>query len=255
MTAPETIIVTGTANNTNSRWGDYSSMSADPFDDCTLWYVSQYFTTAGSWSTRVASAAFPAGSGDGQCLPASCTSRPTIPPGIGSATVLADNQVQVTWTGLRPLPGSFVLERAEGTCGEPGPLPSARPVPGTQSSYTDTTVQGGLTYAYRVRAATDAQGRCQALNISACTQVTATGTCNLAPTFAGVTGAESADGLTCGSRSAGTPGPRAARSRRTSATTSSGERCRTSSPPPPIESRPACRARPATSTTTIWPAA
>jgi hypothetical protein len=198
VTAPESIIVTGTANNTNSRWGDYSSMSADPFDDCTLWYVSQYFTTAGSWSTRVASAAFPVGSGDGQCLPASCTSRPTIPPAIGSATVLADNQVRVTWTGLGPQPGSFVIDRAEGTCASPGLYRPLGHVPGTQSSYTDTTVQGGLTYAYRVRAATDAQGRCQALNVSACTQATATGTCNLAPTFAGVTSAESADGSTCG---------------------------------------------------------
>src|SRR5262249_60742203 len=41
MTAPETTIAQGTANNTNSRWGDYSSMSVDPTDDCTSFYTGQ----------------------------------------------------------------------------------------------------------------------------------------------------------------------------------------------------------------------
>ena len=25
------------------RWGDYSSMSVDPTDDCTFWYTNQYY--------------------------------------------------------------------------------------------------------------------------------------------------------------------------------------------------------------------
>src|SRR5207249_1507811 len=61
MTVPEATIVTGTKNNSNNRWGDYTSMSVDPFDDCTFWYVNQYFTSLGSWSTRIASATWPAG--------------------------------------------------------------------------------------------------------------------------------------------------------------------------------------------------
>ena len=44
-----------------SRWGDYSSMSIDPTDDCTFWYTNQYLLTDGpfNWSTRIASFRFP----------------------------------------------------------------------------------------------------------------------------------------------------------------------------------------------------
>ena len=78
MTVPETTIVTGTANqHIQCFWGDYASMSIDPADDCTFWYVSQYFTAKNSWSTRIASAVFPAGSGAGQCQPSTCTARPS----------------------------------------------------------------------------------------------------------------------------------------------------------------------------------
>ncbi len=44
-----------------SRWGDYSSMSVDPVDDCTLWYTNEYLLANGTfnWSTRIASFKFP----------------------------------------------------------------------------------------------------------------------------------------------------------------------------------------------------
>jgi hypothetical protein len=40
-----------------SRWGDYSSISVDPVDDCTFWYTNEYLPTSGTfnWSTRIAS--------------------------------------------------------------------------------------------------------------------------------------------------------------------------------------------------------
>src|SRR6185369_8844344 len=187
-------------------WGDYSSMSADPFDDCTLWYVGLYFTVAGSWSTRIASATFPAGTGDGQCPPTSCTSRPSTPPTIGSATAPADNQVQLTWTPAGGVVASYAVERAEGTCANPGLYQPVGSVASGQTSFTDTTVQGGLTYAYRVRAASDAGGRCQTLTGSACVQVTATGACTLKPTFAGVQHASSSDRSSCGVEVLWSPG-------------------------------------------------
>jgi len=28
-----------------SRWGDYSSMSVDPSDNCTFWYTNEYYTS------------------------------------------------------------------------------------------------------------------------------------------------------------------------------------------------------------------
>ena len=52
----------GGAGCTTSRWGDYSSMSIDPSDDCTFWYTNEYYGTAsnnGEWQTRIGSFKFP----------------------------------------------------------------------------------------------------------------------------------------------------------------------------------------------------
>ena len=42
------------------RWGDYSSMTLDPNDDCTFWFTSEYYSTTGSfnWTTRIGSFKF-----------------------------------------------------------------------------------------------------------------------------------------------------------------------------------------------------
>lgn len=44
-----------------SRWGDYSTMTVDPTDDCTFWYSTEYLRTNGAfnWSTQIASFKFP----------------------------------------------------------------------------------------------------------------------------------------------------------------------------------------------------
>jgi hypothetical protein len=43
------------------RWGDYSGLAIDPMDDCTFWYVNQYYPTNSGFMfhTRVASFKFP----------------------------------------------------------------------------------------------------------------------------------------------------------------------------------------------------
>jgi hypothetical protein len=43
-----------------SRWGDYSSISVDPTDDCTFWYTTEYLKANGTfnWSTRIANFKF-----------------------------------------------------------------------------------------------------------------------------------------------------------------------------------------------------
>jgi hypothetical protein len=71
MTLGEGTIVNGTASqtHTNSRWGDYTSLNVDPVDDCTLWYVNEYYTVEGAaqaplgngWQTRIASFRRPGG--------------------------------------------------------------------------------------------------------------------------------------------------------------------------------------------------
>jgi len=67
MTLGEGTIVNGTGvqRTTNSRWGDYTDMTVDPVDDCTFWYVNEYYTAAGQasstagWQTRIASFKLP----------------------------------------------------------------------------------------------------------------------------------------------------------------------------------------------------
>jgi hypothetical protein len=57
----EGIIISGTGSQTGSaRWGDYTSMNIDPADDCTYWYVNQYYAvTGGTWRTRIGHFRFP----------------------------------------------------------------------------------------------------------------------------------------------------------------------------------------------------
>ncbi len=124
--------------------------------------------------------------GRGQCTP------PAVPT-IGTATATAPNQIQVTWTAS-PGAESYDVLRAEGTCASPG----AFSVIGNNvaaSPFTDTTVSGGTTYAYRVNAFDNGES-CESVN-SACVQATATGTCLLSPTFAGLSSATSSNQSSC----------------------------------------------------------
>jgi hypothetical protein len=61
MTLGEGTIMNGSGvqRSINSRWGDYTSLNVDPTDDCTFWYVNEYYTPAGQassvagWQTRI----------------------------------------------------------------------------------------------------------------------------------------------------------------------------------------------------------
>ena len=87
----ETVIQAGAGsqNSNLSRWGDYSSMTVDPVDDCTFWYTNEYLPATGSfnWSTRIASFRFPG-----------CTSG-AVPPAAPGLTATAGNgSVHLSWT-------------------------------------------------------------------------------------------------------------------------------------------------------------
>src|SRR6185437_7893166 len=128
MTVPETIIFTGQRNIVSDptspvrvgRWGDYTSTSIDPADDCTFWHANEYYalTSAANpdWRTRIASVRF----NSTQCQPGTCTVRPASAPTIGTAAAIAPNQIQITWTAVSPTPGSYAIERALGAPGSEG---------------------------------------------------------------------------------------------------------------------------------------
>jgi len=85
----ETLAMLGSGSQTPhvTRWGDYSSMTVDPIDDCTFWYTQQYQLTTGAynWNTRIVSFQFPAcQSGTYVSLyPSSMTYGPQV---VGSAS-------------------------------------------------------------------------------------------------------------------------------------------------------------------------
>ena len=51
---------TGYQTHGSGRWGDYSSITVDPADDCTFWYTQEYYASVGlaPWRTRVGSFKF-----------------------------------------------------------------------------------------------------------------------------------------------------------------------------------------------------
>ena len=69
------------------RWGDYSSMSVDPTDDCTFWYTNEYYPnqTEGdpprsNWHTRIGSFKFPDCGQGGPTPTPTATPTPTSTP-------------------------------------------------------------------------------------------------------------------------------------------------------------------------------
>lgn len=51
----------GRQTSTSNRWGDYSTMSVDPSNDCGFWYTQEYYTATSSatWATRIGAFTMP----------------------------------------------------------------------------------------------------------------------------------------------------------------------------------------------------
>lgn len=101
------------------RWGDYSSMSLDPTDQCTFWYAQEYTNSGGNfdWATRIGSFRF-----------SNCTNTPaslTVTAGTPSSRGSVDN-VTVTVKDANGLQatgytGTVTLTSSDGSAGLPGP--------------------------------------------------------------------------------------------------------------------------------------
>ncbi len=203
MPRGENSIIEGTASNSSGRYGDYTSLSVDPVDECTFWYTAQY-NTSGNWSTRVASFRFE------QC---GCLLD------IGgvdliSAVANTDNNIQLTWDD-EPVIVDPDLIYANGFDGETNAAivefriyRSTTPgggyelidvLPGQVGAgpytYDDDTVSAGTTYYYIVR--TSDGGACFSSD-STEQSATATGVCTLEPVFAGIENADNDATSTCG---------------------------------------------------------
>jgi hypothetical protein len=63
LAGSETSLVDGGGSQLHpaGRWGDYSSLTLDPLDDCTFWYTQEYYreTSRANWATRIGAFEFP----------------------------------------------------------------------------------------------------------------------------------------------------------------------------------------------------
>ena len=175
--APTDETVTGT--NFGNQFGDYNGLSGIAGQFFPSWTDRRNNAREEIWTAKVTDLF--------------CT-RPGAP-AIGTAAAIGPNQVQITWGNGSPAAAAFNIERAVGTCAAPGAFtPIAGAVAG--SPYTDGTVSGGTTYAYRVYGL-DATGNCQS-DPSGCVQATATGACTLLPAFAGLASVTNQGTANCG---------------------------------------------------------
>lgn len=107
MTAAESTMVAGAGSEVGySRWGDYTSMSVDPTDDCTFWYTDEYEPTNGfNWQTRIAAFKLPACTPD--FLVGVSPTSATVP-ASGSTTATVSTAALGGFTGTISLTASGV---------------------------------------------------------------------------------------------------------------------------------------------------
>ena len=101
----ENSIIEGTGSQTTgsagSRWGDYSSMSVDPADDCTFWYTNEYLTTNGTfnWNTRIGSFKFTSCGRTGPSSSATTLTSSLNPSALGQAVTFTATVKPATGSG------------------------------------------------------------------------------------------------------------------------------------------------------------
>ena len=116
------------------RWGDYSSISVDPVDDCTFWYTNQYQATTGAfnWHTRIGSFRFPSCG----CAP------PAAPVASNNGPICAGGTLQLSATGPA---GSYNWTGPNGfTSNQQNPQILSAPA-SASGTYSVTVTVGGCT--------------------------------------------------------------------------------------------------------------
>ena len=155
---------TGSQTGTGSRWGDYSSLTVDPADDCTFWFTSEYYVTTSSfnWRTRIGSFKFPTCGGGPPPTPTP-TPTPTPPPTPTPTPTPAPNaptnlvgtpisptQINLSWTDNSGNEQGFSIERCTGNgCTNFAQITT---VGANVTNFANTGLTRNTWYRYRVRA-------------------------------------------------------------------------------------------------------
>jgi len=158
----ENTILTGSGAQTGvSRWGDYTSMSIDPSDDCTFWYANEYQPATGSfnWRTELASFKFSSCGTPPPPPPLSCTaSTSCYIAGQGPGQVVA-GQVVLSCTQSTLLTASATICSGNGcvtdTVAPPVPqtgIGAGDAIYGTAGSCSLSWSWGGTNYSQQLSA-------------------------------------------------------------------------------------------------------
>jgi subtilisin-like proprotein convertase family protein len=145
----EHTLIAGQGSQTNiNRWGDYSAMSVDPWDDSTFWFTGEYLPTGGNWATQIGAFAFAVTSHRVQLRPGGAITNldfgnKAAPPAV-SVTVAPES---VTENGTENLVYTFTRTNTDG-----GRLTVDFTVSGGAEfnpdyTKTDYTVRGASTFA------------------------------------------------------------------------------------------------------------
>ncbi len=156
----ESVCIDGSGSQSGGgRWGDYSSVSIDPADDCTFWVTNEFVETTGSfqWDTQVCTFSFAScgGGGGGE--------DPVVPPAPSNLTATGGRQdrllfVDLTWTDNSSGLGQeteFVIERTvqtgRGRDRQCGTFAEVATVGADQATFLDQGLERRITYCYQVR--------------------------------------------------------------------------------------------------------
>jgi hypothetical protein len=128
---------TGSQTGTGNRWGDYSSLTVDPVDDCTFWYTQEYYSTTGSfnWRTRIGNFKFTQCGGSVTPTPTPTltpTPTPTPPAPTPTPTPPAPTPTPPAPTPTPTPPAPTPTPPAP----TPTPTPAVTPTPSPAPNYT-----------------------------------------------------------------------------------------------------------------------
>src|SRR6185295_15659619 len=145
----------GGSQSSSLRWGDYSSMSVDPSDECTFWYTNEYIPADGAfnWRTRIFSFQLPgcASSPEHAVWPA--VDRQVLGRGATATLALQSAALRAPAAGKR-----LTLAVADLPAGVAGRIEPQQILAGQQATLTLTAAgnaEAGRGQGYSIRATAD----------------------------------------------------------------------------------------------------
>jgi len=138
LTQGEAVLILGTGTHSNERWGDYSSMTVDPVDDCTFWYTHEHALANGTWATRIGKFKYDSCGTPGIVLSGTDLSQSVCAPG-------SLDPIALTVTGAGGFTGSTALSFPSLPTGFSGSF-SASPVTPTAQSTAAITLDSQALY-------------------------------------------------------------------------------------------------------------